>query len=152
MKESKDFLCYCGLYCKMCSIVNGLPKAAKALHEVMQEDGWEYFGAQVYPEFESFWKTLLEIKELDKSSANCQAGCGDPGCAIRLCATAKGLEVCAFCAEFPCALLQEFSMKYPFVIRNNERIREIGRDAWLEEMDELVAQGVTHKSMMESEH
>ena len=42
MKESREYLCYCGLYCKMCSIVNGLPQAAGKLEGIMREDGWEY--------------------------------------------------------------------------------------------------------------
>ncbi len=150
MAESKEFLCYCGLYCKMCSLINGLPQAAQSLHQIMSEDGWEHFGEQVYPEFPEFWKTLSTLKDLDKASPNCKAGCGDPGCQIRQCAEAKGLEVCAFCEEFPCTLIQNFSRRYPFLIRNNERIRELGLEAWIQEMDTLVAAGHTHKSMIKS--
>lgn len=39
MKESREYLCYCGLYCKMCSIVNGLPQTAGKLEGIMREDG-----------------------------------------------------------------------------------------------------------------
>lgn len=68
MRESKDYLCYCGLYCKMCSIINGLPQAARSLHQIMQEDGWEGFGSFMYPEFGDFWKVLAELKEMDNTS------------------------------------------------------------------------------------
>lgn len=147
MKESKDYLCYCGLYCKMCSIINGLPQAAQKLHEIMQEDGWEGYGSFIYPEFKDFWAVLSQVKDLDKSSELCQGGCGNPDCEIRKCAKSKGLEVCAFCEDFPCAALTAFTNAYPFILTNNERIREIGLEAWLMEQDNLVAQGVTHKSL-----
>lgn len=70
MRESKDYLCYCGLYCKMCSIINGLPQAARSLHQIMQEDGWEGFGSFMYPEFGDFcgsisiWRHWHQLKWL----------------------------------------------------------------------------------------
>ena len=147
MRESKDYLCYCGLYCKMCSIINGLPQAARSLHQIMQEDGWEGFGSFMYPEFGDFWKVLAELKEMDNTSPLCIGGCGNPACEIRICAQAKGLDICAFCDEYPCVKLRAFTDAYPFILKNNERIREIGISAWLVEQDELVARGVTHKSL-----
>jgi len=148
MKTSIDYLCYCGLYCKMCSFVNGLPQAAQKLHQIMQEDGWESFGSFMYPEFADFWKLLSQIKDLDKSSELCQGGCGNPGCEIRRCAKIKDIAVCAFCDDYPCTILTEFAQAYPFILKNNERILELGIDAWLREQDEMVAIGVTHKSLM----
>jgi hypothetical protein len=117
----------------------------------MAEDSWEFFGDQVYPEFKDFWKILKTLKDLDKESPNCVAGCGNPECEIRLCAQNKGLDVCAFCDEFPCQLIVDFTRRYPFLIRNNERIKQIGIDAWLQEMDAMVEKGVTHKSMKQEE-
>ncbi len=148
MKESREYLCYCGLYCKMCSIVNGLPQAAGKLEGIMREDGWEYYGAQLYPEFDAFWSVLSELKQLDETSPLCKGGCGDPGCAIRACAISKELEVCALCDDFPCRLLKDFTARYPFLIENGERIRELGIETWLCEQDALVARGVTNKSLI----
>jgi len=131
----------------MCSIVNGLPQAASTLHQIIQEDGWEGFGRYVYPEFAVFWKVLAALKETDKTSSLCIGGCGNPDCQIRIFAKAKGLDVCAFCDEYPCAKLKAFTDAYPFILKINERIREIGITAWLVEQDDLVAKGVTHKSL-----
>lgn len=148
-KSSNDYLAYCGLYCKMCSLIATLPKQAGTLYDTMEEDGWEYYGAEVFPQFEDFWKVLKSLKEEDKTSPLCKGGCGDPDCAIRVCAKAKGYAVCAECAEFPCKVLSDFTRRYPFVLKNNERIREIGLEAWLEEQDELVEKGITNKILIQ---
>ncbi|MCK9332428.1 MAG: DUF3795 domain-containing protein [Candidatus Cloacimonetes bacterium] len=149
MKDSSEYLCYCGLYCKMCSLVNGLPQQAQQLFETMKEDGWESFGKYEYPDFEAFWKVLDFLKHKDKTCALCQGGCGDPSCEIRICAQNKHLAVCAFCDEFPCAKLESLFKAYPFIMENNKRIRDIGIEAWLIEQDNLVAQGITNKSLMQ---
>jgi len=147
-KESKEYLCYCGLYCKMCSIIATLPLMAGDLFATMQADGWEFYGKEVYPEFDEFWKVLKNLKAMDETSPLCKGGCGDPTCQIRVCAKSKGLEVCAFCADFPCQTLSDFTRRYPFVLKNNERIRELGLEAWLAEQEELVAKGITNKSQI----
>lgn len=149
MRESRQYLCYCGLYCKMCSVVNGLPQDATALHSRMQEDGWPYFGSQIYPEFEEFWKILSHLKDYDQISQLCQGGCGNPECQIRICAQEKGVETCALCQDYPCEKLAPLASHYLFLYENGRRIQELGLDAWLQEQDALVAEGVSHKSLIE---
>jgi hypothetical protein len=148
-RKSADYLTYCGLYCKMCSIVATIPRQAETLLNQMKGDGWEFFGSEIYPEFPVFWEILGKLAVLDKSTLLCIGGCGDPDCAIRKCAVSRGLQVCALCDEFPCQLLIDFTRRYPFLIKNNERIREIGVEAWLEEQDALVARGVTYSTLCE---
>lgn len=147
MKDSKAYLAYCGLNCRMCSIIATVPVQANTLYDTMKDDGWEYWGAEVYPKFDTFWKVLKDLCTKHESCPACIGGCGDPDCKIRACAQAKGLEVCAFCDEFPCRLLRDFSAHYPFILKNNERIKEIGIEAWLIEQDELVAKGITNRSL-----
>jgi len=149
MKESSAYLCYCGLNCKLCSLVATLPKQARALFETMQEDGWEFYGQELFPQFPEFWAVLKELKQMDETTPLCKGGCGDPDCAIRKCAISKGLEVCAFCAEYPCERLISFTRRYPFLLENNDRIKEIGVVAWLAEQDELAARGITNKKLRE---
>jgi len=132
----------------MCSIVNGIPQAAVQLHEIMQESGWEYYGDQLYPEFQAFWKVLTDLKQMDETSPLCKGGCGDPDCAIRICAKERGLEVCALCEDFPCQLLVDFQRRYPFLIENGNRIKEIGIEAWLREQDDLVLAGLTNRKLI----
>lgn len=146
-RSSRDYLCYCGLYCKMCSIVATIPRKAGTLLEQLKGDGWEFFGKELYPDFPAFWDILGKMAVMDKTTRLCVGGCGDPNCGIRACAIAKGLQVCAQCEEFPCLRLRDFTRRYPFVLKNNERIREIGLEAWLAEQDDLVAQGVTNEQL-----
>ncbi|MDP2173824.1 MAG: DUF3795 domain-containing protein [Candidatus Cloacimonadaceae bacterium] len=146
-KTAKDYLCYCGLNCRMCSIVATLPRLAGNLHQTLQEDGWEFYGSELFPEFPDFWKVLKSISELDQTSPFCRGGCGDPDCGIRKCAIAKDIDVCAFCVEFPCKQLTDFIRRYPFIVQNNHRIREIGIDAWLTEQEELAAKGITNRDL-----
>lgn len=150
MKDSRAYLAHCGLYCRMCSIIATLPVLAAKLHENMKEEGWEYWGTEVFPEFGTFWKILTELSNKHETCPACIGGCGDPECKIRTCAQGKGLDVCAYCEEFPCKLLTDFSKMYPFILKNNERIKEIGIDAWLKEQDELVAKGVTNRSQIKA--
>ena len=108
---------------------------------------WEYFGKEVYPEFDEFWKVLQNISQMDKTCPGCYGGCGDPDCAIRKCAEERKLKLCADCKDFPCQKLTDFTRRYPFILENNLRIREIGLEKWLLEQDALVAQGVTNRSL-----
>ncbi len=147
MKEPRDYLACCGLYCKMCSLVNGMPEAGRALHTIMKDEGWESFGSYVYPEFEAFWKVLTEISVFDEISPLCQGGCGNPDCQIRICAKEKGIAACGLCADFPCSLFDDFTQQYPFIIENGYRIREIGIEAWLTEQEELVTKGITNREL-----
>ncbi len=149
MKESRAYLCYCGLYCKMCSFVATIPKQAKNLLETMRDDGWEYYGQELFPQFPEFWAVLKELKQMDETTPLCKGGCGDPECAIRKCALSKGLEVCAFCPEYPCERLTLFTRRYPFLLQNNNRLKEIGIEAWLAEQDKLVDDGMTNKKLRE---
>lgn len=146
-EDSRVYVAYCGLNCRMCSLIATLPGLASRLHDTMKEDGWEYYGSEVYPEFEAFWKVLKGISQMDATCPGCYGGCGDPDCAIRKCAVDKGLELCAFCDEFPCQRLTDFTRRYPFLLENGLRIRIIGLESWLREQDELVAQGVTNRSL-----
>lgn len=146
-RNPREYLAYCGLYCGMCSLVATLPGAAETLRGYMKDDGWELYGNEVFPGFDTFWDILTKISNLAQTSPLCVGGCGDPDCGIRKCAVERGLEVCAQCDDFPCEQLSAFTRRYPFVLKNNERIREIGLDAWLAEQSDLVAQGVTNRSL-----
>ncbi len=137
--ENRDFLAYCGLYCKLCSIGTRVPKQAALLRETMQKSGYEYFGEFAYSDFKPFWKTLAELSEIRMDDCRCRNGCGDPECRIRTCAVERNLESCAFCENFPCEHINALAAGYPNLIANNLRIKEIGIDAWLDEQEKLVA-------------
>lgn len=58
-------------------------------------------------------------------------------CPIRACAVARGVEFCFQCGDYPCAKLLAFrDDEHPHhsaVLRNLERLREVGLDRWLDE-------------------
>jgi len=144
--NTKD-LCYCGLYCKLCRTRAVYPPLAKALKDNLQQDGWTEYGPDTFEGFEYFWKILSIFGDTDNPAHLCRGGCGDPTCKIRPCAQEHRVEVCAYCPEFPCSLLADFSKRYPSIIKLNERIKEIGLDAWIEEMEQKAAQGLTFKDL-----
>lgn len=137
-----DDIAYCGLNCRLCNLTTILPAAAAKLRQIMQADGWERFGGLVYPEFDAFWKTLAALAAYRETCTLCKGGCGNPDCQLRLCAQERGLKLCAECPDYPCQPLQDFyAGHYEKLAVNNERIREIGVEAWLAEQQELVDAG-----------
>ncbi len=142
-RASKDYLCYCGLYCRQCSLLTVTPQTARKLYEIMKRDGWEFFGEYEFKGFKEFWDVLQAVSKLNETSPLCRGGCGDPECKIRICAKEKGVDVCALCDEYPCDLIRGFDKKYHVLIKNNDRIREIGLNAWLDEMDAFADNGKT---------
>jgi len=60
-------------------------------------------------------------------------------CMFRRCAKGRGLDACAFCAEFPCETLATFyeegTPSQREALENSRRMKAIGLDAWLAEAD-----------------
>lgn len=137
----KDYLCYCGLYCRLCSNVSVIPPQSRALLATLEHAGFGDWGDQMFEGFASFWEILQKLAKQDETCTLCQGDCGDPGCVMRPCARERGVEVCALCDEYPCDKVTAFMDRYAEVKINNDRIREVGLDAWLEEQEELVRQG-----------
>ncbi|HOY85002.1 MAG: DUF3795 domain-containing protein [Candidatus Cloacimonetes bacterium] len=142
-------IAYCGLNCRLCNLTTILPDAAAKLLGIMRDDGWELYGPELYPEFAEFWKVLADLSGLKESCPMCKGGCGNPECVFRICARDKGLELCADCPDYPCQPLQDFyAGHYAKLAVNNERIREIGLEAWLEEQQQLVERGLSFKDLV----
>lgn len=131
--DSLKEVTYCGLYCQLCSNCGRVPQQAKALKETMTRDGWPNWGGAI-PNFESFWGFLEWL--VTKDCPGCRSGqCGDPDCKIRQCAQEREVVACAFCDEFPCAHMQAFSRRYPTVIADSQRLKEMGVEAWIAVME-----------------
>ena len=141
---------YCGLYCKLCSNVARIPKYATLLMETMRKGGWEHFGEYELEGFREFWNVLKRLSELDKAAPGCRGGCGPPDCEIRECAQRRGVITCAFCPDFPCEPLRLLNERYPVLIGNLERQREVGIDAWVEEQEELSRAGYCYDDITDS--
>ncbi|MBN2210736.1 MAG: DUF3795 domain-containing protein [Sedimentisphaerales bacterium] len=133
---------YCGLYCGLCSQKNRTPKQAAALRDTMRKDAWEYFGPNIEG-FTDFWSFLDRLAE---GSSNCcrEGNCGAPFCSIRKCAREKGVDVCVFCAEYPCRRIKSIAKGYPTLLADGQRIKAIGMDAWIAEQQERAKTGFAY--------
>lgn len=112
-----QYVTACGLYCGACSSMlmyekqNGVSDAAHFICEFNEEP--------------------------------C-SGCGRDertDCEFIRCCREHGVELCAFCAEFPCEMITNFSRdEWPHhidAVNNLSRIREAGIEAWLAEQHRL---------------
>ena len=77
----------------------------------------------------------------DGACVSCKEGSGDPGCSIRVCAKDKGVDMCAFCTDYPCEKIAAFFERNPALVRDNAILLEKGWDAWLVLQDKRKATG-----------
>ena len=139
---NKQYACYCGLYCENCAIKQRVHPAAKHLYEEMKRTDFEGVVNSI-PGGDVFWSFLKDIAE-NWVCASCREGSGNPGCEVRLCAQEKGVEICAFCAEYPCARIDSFDAGYPVLKQDNALLRDKGWEAWGKLQDERRARGFTY--------
>jgi hypothetical protein len=120
MTDKKALAGYCGIHCENCPVYR------------LYRDGSE-------PEkFQLAFTTRCSIDQL--RCEGCRTGerfVMSKFCMFRRCAKGRGLEACAFCADYPCETLtayyEEDTSSRKDALENSRRIREIGIDAWLEE-------------------
>ncbi|HNX37457.1 MAG TPA: DUF3795 domain-containing protein [Candidatus Cloacimonadota bacterium] len=107
------YLTCCGLFCGACT--------SMLLHEKNEGD----------PALKDF---SCEYKE--EPCPGCGSGCV-PDCEFNSCCKAHGVVTCAFCPDYPCARIRNFSVdEWPHhidVLENLSRMKEIGIEAWIEE-------------------
>jgi hypothetical protein len=110
---------YCGLYCGACPVL------------VANEKGTV--------------DELAKKNEMDPADVVC-GGCKSDtpasfctDCVFVPCAREKGVEFCVDCGEYPCKDLTSFWedkwAHHSAVIKNLDRLKEIGLEAWLAEQD-----------------
>ena len=146
----KEYTCYCGLYCGNCAVKVKVEPASKTLYQEMKKAGFEDI-IQMIPNGETFWSFLKGMSEEGVCIA-CKAGSGNPGCKVRSCAQEKGVEMCAWCSDYPCALFERYFKGYPPLKHDNALLREKGIAAWSKVQDERQEKGITYAEMNENEH
>ena len=139
---NKEYICYCGLYCGACAVKAKIEPAARALYAEMQKAGSENVVPHM-PDGAEFWRFLKSVAEAG-TCVSCQAGSGDPGCAVRICAQEKEIEICAECGEYPCEKVEALMKSYPPLESDNEVLRKQGREQWAKMQDERCARGFTY--------
>jgi len=114
---SYRFESFCGLYCGACEVLRA-----------NKEDRVEATA------------TAWGMKPEDLICHGCKSEvnsfyCRD--CEIKDCATRKGVEFCGDCADFPCQFLLDLQKDehphHAVILKNMDRIKEIGLDDWLKE-------------------
>jgi len=99
------------------------------------------------PGGEGFWSFLKGMAE-DGMCISCREGGGNPGCAVRICAKEKGVEMCAFCEDYPCDKFDAFlnvTAGYPVLEQDNILLREKGWEAWRAVQEERQKAGFTYQ-------
>jgi hypothetical protein len=120
MTNDKAWAGYCGIYCETCAVFR------------LYRDGSD---AEKLP---LAFETCCTLDQL--RCEGCRTGdrfVMSKYCLFRRCAKGRGLDACAFCADFPCETLTIFydegTPSQQEARANSLRIKEIGIDAWLEE-------------------
>lgn len=145
------YVTYCGLYCRLCANLARIPQLSSALRETLRKEGWEFFGPHAVPGFEEFWAVLQQLSQSGETCRGCRGGCGDPDCRIRKCAQERNVELCSSCDEYPCPQIHELAKRYPNLISDGARQKEIGVEEWAAEQEDRCRTGfcyadVRHRS------
>jgi hypothetical protein len=125
LSPDKTLVSVCGLYCRACGIytstrennVENLQRIATRMNVAMGE-----------------------IRCNGCRSETRTAYCKD--CFMVKCATAKGIDFCGQCADYPCTEIKDFQSKMPHraeLWKSQERIKEIGWEKWFTEMADYYA-------------
>jgi hypothetical protein len=147
----RELISFCGLYCDLCDSRARIPARASALLDALVAAGHEH-GAADRPGFEVFWTYLVGLAEADGVCRGCRAMGEALGCEISRCARERGVEICVFCGDYPCARVEEMLSQFPALRAEHARLRELGVDAWLEEQDERVCRGVCYSEICKADH
>ena len=138
----KKYTCYCGLYCENCACKVKVEPAAKVLYAEMQKAGFEEV-IHFIPGGDDFWTFLKGMAE-EGVCVSCREGSGNPGCAVRVCAQEKGVDMCALCEDYPCEKFPAFFEGYPVLEQDNALLRDKGWEAWTELQDGHRMKGYTY--------
>jgi hypothetical protein len=140
----KKYACYCGLYCENCSVLAKIAPASKVLYDEMTIAGFDDI-IHLFSGGDGFWSFLKGMAE-DGICISCKEGSGNPACVVRECAAAKGVEMCAFCSDYPCEKFDDFFIGYPVLKDDNAVLKDPGWNAWAEIQDERRAKGYIYSS------
>ena len=138
----EKYASYCGLCCENCAVRAKINPAAKVLYNEMKAAGVEEI-VHLLPNGDAFWPFLKDMAE-NGTCTSCREGSGNPGCAVRICAKDRSVEMCALCENYPCELFADFFKGYPILKQDNALLREKGLEAWLKLQDERRGNGFTY--------
>ena len=134
---------YCGLFCGLCLNAGRIPQTADALRGLLERVHVEEWGPE-HADFDAFWRFLAELIAFrDRASCRTHA-CGIEPCAIRGCAEKREVVACPLCREYPCEKIATLASRYPTLLTDGERMRDLGMDLWVKEQEARKARGFAY--------
>ena len=133
----------CGVYCGQCPKGNGRVKAiAGELKRLVDTIGYDWMENDIRSfKFTEFRKGLEWF-----SQAQCPMCLNEGGapCENRECATAKKLDSCLLCGDYlVCKNTVGQRSRYPFLVENYERVKQVGFEKHLEEEEQRARAGIS---------
>jgi hypothetical protein len=136
--EIKKILAPCGLNCMKCQMYadGDIRRHSVELKRLLA--AFDIY-ADRFSKFLPIYRKYPEFKELlaHFSQANCkgcrQGDCKYPNCGVAKCYQRSGVDFCFQCEEFPCAKSNFDPNLHERWIRMNQRMKEIGVEAYYEE-------------------
>ena len=131
----------CGVFCEMCPTGNG--KISQLASELLRLIKNSYKWAEDEVNF-SFKDVREGLEWLTKDSCPTCRQIKEPWCEVLKCEKASKLQSCLLCEEFlDCPSTAYHRDRYPFVIENYNRVKEIGLEKHLEEERKKAKNGIT---------
>ena len=131
----------CGVFCEMCPTGNG--KISQLASELLRLIKNSYKWAEDEVNF-SFKDVREGLEWLTKDSCPTCRQIKEPWCDVLKCKKASKLQSCLLCEEFlECPSTAYQRDRYPFVIENYNRVKEIGLEKHLAEERKEAKNGIT---------
>ena len=131
----------CGVFCEMCPTGNG--KISQLASELLKLIKNSYKWAEDEVNF-SFKDVREGLEWLTKDSCPTCRQIKEPWCEVLKCEKASKLQSCLLCEEFlDCPSTAYHRDRYPFVIENYNRVKEIGLEKHLAEERKKAKNGIT---------
>ncbi|MDH4212021.1 MAG: DUF3795 domain-containing protein [candidate division WOR-3 bacterium] len=106
MRENKNLVAYCGLYCGDCFIFQGkIADLARDLRKELRRSKFSRFASMIsryfkpYKNYDTTYEVLGMMVRL-RCKRTCHNGGGPPSCKIRSCCVKKEIDGCWKCDKF----------------------------------------------------
>jgi hypothetical protein len=139
MKEKKDLLAYCGLYCGDClGYTDVIADAAETMINVLKKYKFDQTVTHIFPEELKDYETCYQLLEF-MATLRCPEVCRKKddttvSCTVRKCCKNKGFYACYECTDFKtCVNLKSLhkGLHYDSCIQNLRAIKEMGLEFWI---------------------
>ena len=143
MADDLKRVTYCGLYCGLCLNGGRIPRRATELRDLLQKVHIEQWGPDL-PGYDGFRSFLDELAGFEPRASCRERSCGIEDCSIRTCTEERSVAACPLCIDYPCERIGTIAKRYPSLLCDGERMREVGIDAWAEEQEARKARGFAY--------